>query len=1018
MSEAEGVNTTTGQSGKVSEDIKYNLLILANCFNEISKLAKDIPNAINNVLNSQIKYNNAKKLIDAEDRKYIYRFLEVLKEFKRYIDKNRVTFTNQNMANTLPMINDFVNNLYPNYGPQQNIDSKPFYSSPPDFKADEALESVVTSIAPMRGPFALEVDKDRYAYEKLRAEARKIDSSRELKRRKLEEVARDLASLAMLVPDDASQKYVMDYYANSALNRGMLKIIDKLTPEQQKQKEQEAKEEELERKYLMEIKEKERERERANIKRTAQEAENALNMAIKLGKEPEKETKETKETKQTKGGTPPYGEQERDRDPRDPTQDDPMEEAREAEEKQDEREVKEAEEEEKKPEEKEEKEEKEDDEEKGEEEKEQGEINEDIKRIQNYKKSKEKLDKIKTDIVNTENTVVRFKPYMDRYTIESPLSALDTANKDYEQTKLKINEIRKKQEDKRASIKNRKEKDFDNNYKKYYRVTKEYTSFIADVKNKINPTSSSTASSPILDVLNRVVDHKLNEAKTYLGNSDSIKAKFKEIVVSDKDTAIDEEKKGQIMDYLDNGEIELTLKTNMLKDQLKGMEKSIYGNTITDDEFIEFLKEKYDTYKASNPKEAPLSSDVFKSIIEGVPSYKDLKKQEQDINYEIETKKNQASVVKTELQTAVDPVEIQDQAGLLDEAKKKTGENIEQIKKIIDNTHIPKFKSMWKASLKEITEGSSSIENLLQRLVDRTLKASKDIQTRLASIHGITSAPIEGTSSSTDYRKDREDDNEGNFNKFRELIGRGGDGESKENDTSDPQTIYRLLTDKLVKLKELVEQLLSFLERNTNTTALLSTNNEPSIFVQLYNKYVEDRADPKKSVLEATEGLVTSTKLNRVSPSDVLKIDKFDKTVFVGLTLFLRLFALTIMDYLIDKKKVNTIEGALLSYLVAYTAIFVLFVLIINLDMYRMRIIFNYINIHGGSMGILGHIIMLWLFAMLLFIILRNIRFLNNPSGESYQKAMTAEERSNLKGRMSVLSAAVWIFTTIMVVIS
>ena len=172
----------------------------------------------------------------AEKRSRIGKFVDVLKEFKRYVDKNGVTFTNQNMANTLPMIEDFVNNLYPNYGPQQAIDNITFYSAPSDFKKDEALESVVTSIAPMRGPYALEVDKDRYAYEKLRAEARKIDANHELKRRNLKDVAQDLARLAILVPDDASQKYVMETYANSALHQGMLKIVEKLTPEQKEQK--------------------------------------------------------------------------------------------------------------------------------------------------------------------------------------------------------------------------------------------------------------------------------------------------------------------------------------------------------------------------------------------------------------------------------------------------------------------------------------------------------------------------------------------------------------------------------------------------------------------------------------------------------------------------------------------------------------------------------------------------------------------------------------------------------------
>ena len=929
----------------------------------------------------QARIEKIKKDLDtvkeSEKRSRISKFIDVLKEFKRYIDKNGVTFTNQNMANTLPMIEDFVNNLYPNYGPQQTIDNIPFYSAPSDFKKDEALESVVTSISPMRGPYAIEVDKDRYAYEKLRAEARKIDANRELKLRKLKDVAQDLARLAMLVPDDASQKYVMDTYANSALHQGMLKIVEKLTPEQKEQKKGEAEQRETERVQRTSIEKSERERELANIKRTAQEAENAFKMAEKLGKEPEPAKGEKQQ-----GGVPPEEEQVREQEQekqRDNAQDEPMEEAREAEEMRDEMEAETKKEE--KPEKKEEDDdEKKDEEDEEEEEKDQGEMNEDMKRIKNYKKSKEKLDKIKTDIVNTENTVVRFKPFMDRYTIESPLSALDTANKDYEQTKLKINEIRKKQEDKRK-IFNTKQIEINKNYTGYRGILKqekEINKFLESIDDTTKIPNNTT-------------------------NTETISA-FNEATTKDG-------KKEVISKYI--ADTFPTKKLKHIKDYINSLERNVYGNVVENDDLANFIKNLYEENAASGYNQERLTDSRFKSIIEEIPSYKELKQQERDINYEIEAKKNQASVVKTELQTTVDPVEMQDQAGLLEEAKKTTSENIAQIKKIIDNTHIPKFKSMWKVSLKEITEGPSSIENLLQRLVDRTLKASKDIQTRLASIHGISSAPIEGTTSNTEYRGERENRD---YRLNRELERYGGDGES--NDTSDPQTIYRLLTEKLVKLKELVEQLMSFLERNTNTTALLSTNNEPSIFAQLYNKYVEDRADPKKSVLEATEGLTASAKANRVAPSDVLKIDKFDKTVFVGLTLFLRLFSLTIMEYLIDKKWIFTIEGALLSYLIAYTAIFAIFVLIVNIDMYRTRIIFNYINVHGGSMTIVGHVVMLWLFAMLLFIILRNIRFLNNPSGESYQKAMTAEERSNLKNRMSILTAAVWIFTTIMVIVS
>jgi hypothetical protein len=326
---------------------------------------------------------------------------------------------------------------------------------------------------------------------------------------------------------------------------------------------------------------------------------------------------------------------------------------------------------------------------------------------------------------------------------------------------------------------------------------------------------------------------------------------------------------------------------------------------------------------------------------------------------------------------------------------------------IVDTIHIPKFKGMWKTSLKEVGEGSTSIENLLQRLIDRSTAAVKDIKTRLESTYGISQQP-QAPEQQMPERSGYE------MRESNRFFG----GQLTKQDISDPQAVYKLLLERISKGKEIVSQLQSFLERNTDNAIMLSTNGEPSIFVQLYNKYIEDRADPKKSKLEATEGLMASSEANMVEPTKVLKIDIFDKTVFVALTIFLRLFSLSIMEYLIDKKKVRTMQRALLVYLIAYSILYVGFVLIVNIDTYRTRIIFNYINMHSGISTILGHLIILWLFAMLLFTIMRNIRYIDSPSGSMHNEAITAEDRGNIKYRMSILSGILWIVTTISVAVS
>jgi hypothetical protein len=402
-----------------------------------------------------------------------------------------------------------------------------------------------------------------------------------------------------------------------------------------------------------------------------------------------------------------------------------------------------------------------------------------------------------------------------------------------------------------------------------------------------------------------------------------------------------------------------------------------------------------------------LDDSIFENLIREVPRYKELKEQENTISYEKDVKKNEVASVEGNLGSTIDPEELKTQTDMLTDGKEKIHDAIASVKEMVDKIHISKFKNAWIKDLKELREGSASIENLLQKLIDLTTKEMEKIKTRFESVHEI---------SEEQQLSESANGNGEQYNQGERREGLMG-GQPKE-DINDPQVVYKILTDKVTKLKDIIDQLISFAQRNSNSVALLATNGEPSMFVQLYNKYIEDRADPKISKLEASEGLTESVNANQLSPRDILKPTIVDKTVFVAVTLIIRLFAVSLTNFLIDKKRVKTVEVALGVYLGIYIAIFILFVLVVNLDIYRMRIVFNYINVHGGYSAVTGHIMVALLFSALIFIILRNIRIIGNPNNTKIIEARTAEERANLRKRISVISMIIFIFTTIIVYVS
>lgn len=907
------------------------------------------------------------------------KFQSVMKEFVRYVDRNQMVFTNQNVANVVPSIKDFVDNLYPSYGPQQKLDNvSGFYKEPAEKRINDAIGSVAEAISPHAIVFE-EINKDPFAHSKFSREVAIIDGQREVKQAKLRRVVDDLTGLALLLPDTPSRDYAVLNNANSAIEQGNVKIVKRLTEEQKKEIAEKLAEKEDQKRHEKEIRALEMDRERANIAATSYDAQKAAEIANQgfksarlieqgkeLGNQGMQEMQGGAEKKREKGKKD--GD---DGDNRDNGDDDDDEELTE-------------------------------------------EMNAASLRIQQFKKANEDITKFKAELVDAENVVVRFKPLLDRYTVESPLIALEDTNKQYQETKIQASEFKKKKQDARNNFTRNKTSDIDTPYA-MYRDSKYLQYYIK--KNVIGAISTSEPVTTIkqIDGLLKHVNVK-SFSKPFANAIDKLAKNISGDTGSDagEDTSQNAQRAVQVLtDFVNSDQLQKDIVKNAVE---KLVSKKIYElDNSNANEFQEKLAEVFDQNYATNSDRSSISSELFDNLIREIPAYKRLKDEEQAVSYETDVKKNETVAIQSKLQTSIDPVELEDNKRLLLDAKEKVEAGMVIVKDTIEKVHIPKFKSMFKDTYRVVAEGSTSIANLLQKLADRTERAMEDVRKRMESIHGVIAhdekAAAEGASSDVGVGQD------GEMGERREerrgLFGFGG-----AVDINNPQAVYKLLVENITKLKELLDQLLSFTQRNSNSNMLIATNGEPSMIVQLYQKYIEDKNDDKKSAYEATEGLIEGVNASKLDPTDVLRVNKFDKTVFVGLTLFLRLFALTVEELLIDKKKVRTLEGALGTYLVAYSAFFIMFVLIVNIDTYRTRIIFNYINLHGGLWPVLWHLLMVWLFAFLLFVIMRNVRYIEKGKNGAATQARTSVERTRLKSRMSVISALIWVFTTILVVIS
>jgi len=102
----------------------------------------------------------------------------------------------------------------------------------------------------------------------------------------------------------------------------------------------------------------------------------------------------------------------------------------------------------------------------------------------------------------------------------------------------------------------------------------------------------------------------------------------------------------------------------------------------------------------------------------------------------------------------------------------------------------------------------------------------------------------------------------------------------------------------------------------------------------------------------------------------------------------------------------------MLFYNIIYISLFIIILLIVNFDNYKLRILFNYLNLHINFYGISTHISMLILFS---FIIYYYIVFIDSSINrkDTDNSDLNDMEKIDYKYKLSVVSLIIYIFTSI-----
>ena len=182
-----------------------------------------------------------------------------------------------------------------------------------------------------------------------------------------------------------------------------------------------------------------------------------------------------------------------------------------------------------------------------------------------------------------------------------------------------------------------------------------------------------------------------------------------------------------------------------------------------------------------------------------------------------------------------------------------------------------------------------------------------------------------------------------------------------------------------------------------------------NLFEKMLYQYNTDLKDTTEEI--AKNNFYNNLENNDLDPEKQLAVTIYDKLIFVIVIIILRLLVLQVVYYFIDIGTVVNIKKAIYYYAVAYTIIFFITVFVVNVDVFRLRIVFNYINMHVNSTSIFGHIFINIIISYLIYLLILNLN--SDPARTNLSK----NEKIKLKTKVDVLSITIVIFMIIITLV-
>lgn len=291
-----------------------------------------------------------------------------------------------------------------------------------------------------------------------------------------------------------------------------------------------------------------------------------------------------------------------------------------------------------------------------------------------------------------------------------------------------------------------------------------------------------------------------------------------------------------------------------------------------------------------------------------------------------------------------------------------------------------------------------------------------------------------GSIKENEYKKDLELNSEyltNIYNTFKYLI---------EN-SNDNDNLHNLMKN----LKEDVEYLENNDDVNKSSDNSIDNGLNTGIYEDIwydYSKAVNLQNNKKERwknyLLYLTEGEKVHDRVieNNLDPQIVLKINFRDKSIYIFLMFLIRTINIITLEFLIEYNIMKTLQYTIILYGFMYLFIITLLVILVNYDSYKLRILFNYLNIHINSSNLLLQNILFIIFIVLVYILVKSDDFLkyfgdifdftniynniykfNESLNEDSDINLTQNEKLKLLYRIDIISMIIFIFSAFLVLI-